>query len=62
MKDKEPTIENININKILKEFTDTMQNEIQKSITKKSTEDTDIESLDKKRKELRQKANRALKD
>ena len=35
---------------------------MQKSIIKKSTEDTEIESLDKKRKELRQKANKALTD
>ena len=34
---------------------DTIQNKTQKSTIKKSTEDTEIENLDKKRKELRQK-------
>ena len=41
---------------------DTIQNQTQKSTTEKSIEDTEIENLDKKRKELRQKTNRTLKD
>ena len=41
---------------------ETTQNKIQKSTTKKCTEDTENESLDKKRIELRQKANKTLKD
>ena len=41
---------------------DTIQNQTQKSTTEKSIEDTEIENLDKKKKELRQKTNRALKD
>ena len=40
----------------------TIQNKAQKSTIKKSTEDTEIESLDRKRKELRQKARKTLKD
>ena len=40
---------------------DTIQNQTQKSTIKKSTEDTEIESLDRKRKELRQKASKTLK-
>ena len=59
LKDKEPTTEKISI--ILKESTDTVQNETQKSIIKKSTKDTEFESLDEKRKELRQKASKTLK-
>ena len=43
------------MSKILREPMDTTQNKIQKSTIKKSIEDTEIESLDKKRKELRQK-------
>ena len=34
---------------------DTIQNQTQKPTIEKSTEDTEIENLDKKRKELRQK-------
>ena len=41
---------------------DTIQNQTQKSTTEKSIEDTEIENLDKKRKELRQKTNKTLKD
>ena len=41
---------------------DTIQNKTQKSTIRKNTEDTEIESLDKERKELRQKANKTLKD
>ena len=41
---------------------DTIQNNTQKSSIEKSIEDTEIENLDKKRKELRQKANKTLKD
>ena len=41
---------------------DTIQNQTQKSTNKKSIEDTEIENLDKKRKELRQKTNKTLKD
>ena len=40
----------------------TIQNKTRKSTIKKSAEDIEIESLDKKRKELRQKANKTLKD
>ena len=40
----------------------TIQNKTQKSTVKKSSEDTEIEDLDKKRKELRQKTNKTLKD
>ena len=49
MKDVEPSIEKMN--KILRESMDTIQNKTQKCTIKKSTEDTEIESLDKKRKE-----------
>ena len=48
LKDVEPTIEKIN--KILTESMDTIQNKKQKSTIKKSTKDTKIESLNKKRK------------
>ena len=41
---------------------DTIQNKTQKSTIKKSIEDTEIENLDKKRKELRQQTNKTLKD
>ena len=41
---------------------DTIQNKTQKSTVKKSFGDTEIENLDKKGKELRQKANKTLKD
>ena len=47
---------------MMTESMDTIQNKTQKSTIKKSTEDTETESLDKKRKELRQKANSTLKD
>ena len=53
MKDREPTI--VKVNKTLKESMNTIQNETQKSIIKKSTGDTEIESLDQKRKGPRQK-------
>ena len=60
MKDQEPTTEKMK--KIPKEPMDTIKNETQNSIIKKSTEDTETESLDKKRKELQQKANKTLTD
>ena len=60
MKDKEPSIDKMNT--ILRESMDTIQNKTQKSTIKKSIEDTDIENLDKKRKELRQKTNKTQKD
>ena len=41
---------------------DTIQNQTQKSTTEKSIEDTEIENLDKKRKELRQKNKQNTKD
>ena len=50
------------MNTVLREAMDTIQNQTQKSTTKKSIEDTEIENLDKKRKELRQKTNKTLKD
>ena len=50
------------MNTVLREAMDTIQNQTQKSTTEKSTEDTEIENLDKKRKELRQKTNKTLKD
>ena len=53
MKDEEPSIEKMNT--VLREAVDTIQNQTQKSTTEKSIEDTEIENLDKKRKELRQK-------
>ena len=40
------------MNKILRKSLGTMQHKTQKSTIKKSTEDTEIESLEKKRKEL----------
>ena len=40
---------------------DTIQNQRQKSTIKKSIEDTEIENLDKKRKELRQKTQNKAK-
>ena len=60
LKDEEPSIEKMNT--VLREAMDTIQNQTQKSTTEKSIEDTEIENLDKKRKELRQKTNKALKD
>ena len=51
LKDKEPSIEKMNT--VLREPMDTIQNQAQKSTTEKSIEDTEIENLDKKRKELR---------
>ena len=60
LKDEEPSIEKMNA--ILRESMDTIQNKTQKSTVKKSIEDTEIENLDKKRKELRQKTNKTLKD
>ena len=60
LKDEEPSIEKMNT--ILRESMDTTQNKTQKSTIKKSIEDTEIENLDKKRKELRQKTNKTLKD
>ena len=60
MKDEESPIEKMN--KILRESMDTIQNKTQKFTIKKSVEDTETESLAKKRKELRQKTNKALKD
>ena len=60
LKDEEPSIEKMNT--VLREAMDTIQNQTQKSTTEKSIEDTEIENLDKKRKELRQKANKTLKD
>ena len=47
---------------ILRESMDIIQNKTQQSTIKKNIEDTEIESLDKKREELRQKANKTLKD
>ena len=49
------------MNKILKESMDTIQHETLRSIFKKSTEDPDIESLDKKKNELLQKAKKTPK-
>ena len=43
------------MNTILRESIDTIQNKTQKPTIKKSIEDTEIENLNKKRKELRQK-------
>ena len=63
LKVEEPSIEKINT--ILRESMDTIKNETQKSTIKKSIEDTEIENLDKKRKELRKtnkQTNKALKD
>ena len=57
---KEPSIEKMNT--ILRESMDTIQNKTQKSTIKKSIEDTETENLNKKRKELRQKTNKTLKD
>ena len=61
LKDEDSSIEKMK-KKTLTEAVDTIQNKILKSTTEKSTEDTEIESVDKKRKELQQKANKALKD
>ena len=60
LKDEEPSTEKMNT--VLREAMDTIQNQTQKSTTEKSIEDTEIENLDKKRKELRQKTNKTLKD
>ena len=60
LKDEEPSIEKMNT--VLREAMDTIQNQTKKSTIEKSIEDTEIENLDKKRKELRQKTNKALKD
>ena len=60
LKDEEPSIEKMNT--VLREAMDTIQNQTQKSTTEKSIEDTEIENLDKKRKELIQKTNKTLKD
>ena len=59
LKDEEPSIEKMNT--VLREAMDTIQNQTQKSTTEKSIEDTEIENLDKKRKELRQKTNKTNK-
>ena len=53
LKDEEPSIEKMNT--VLREAMDTIQNQTQKPTIEKNTEDTEIENLDKKRKELRQK-------
>ena len=58
LKDEEPSTEKMKT--IPTESMETTQNETQKSTIKKSTEDTEIENLDKKRKELRPK--KILKD
>ena len=50
------------MNTVLRESIDTIQNQTQKFTIEKSIEDTEIENLDKKRKELRQKANETLKE
>ena len=60
LKDEEPSIEKMNT--VLRESMDTILNKTQKSTIKKSTEDTEIENLHKKRKELRQKTNKTLKN
>ena len=59
LKDEEPSIEKMN--KSLQNLR-TPYKIKQKSTIKKSTEDTEIESLHRKRKELWQKANKTLKD
>ena len=50
------------MNTVLRKAMDTIQNQTQKPTIEKSTEDTEIENLDKKRKELRQKTNKTPKD
>ena len=50
------------MNTVLREAMDTIQSQTQKPTIEKSTEDTEIENLDKKRKELRQKTNKTHKD
>ena len=60
LKDEEPSIEKMNT--VLREAMDTIQNQTQKPTIEKSTENTEIENLDKKRKELRQKTNKTPKD
>ena len=52
MKDEELSIEKMNT--VLREAMDTIQNQTQKPTIEKSIEDTEIENLDKRRKELRQ--------
>ena len=47
LKDEEPSIEKMNT--VLREAMDTIQNQTQKPTTEKSSEDTEIENLDKKR-------------
>ena len=56
LKDEEPSIEKMNT--VLREAMDTIQNQTQKSTIEKSIEDTEIENLDKKRRELRPKKNK----
>ena len=46
------------MNTVLGESMDTIQNQTQTSTIKQSTEDTEIENLEKNRKELRQKTNK----
>ena len=60
LKDEEPSTEKMNT--VVRQSMDTIQNKTQKSTIKKSIEDTEIESLDKKSKESRQKTNETLKD
>ena len=60
MKDDEPSI--VKMKQPLRESTVTIQNKTLKSTIKKSIEYTEIEILDKKMKELRQKANKTLRD
>ena len=59
LKDEEPSIEKMNT--VLREAMVTIQNQTQKSTTEKSIEDTVIENLDKKRKELRPKKKKKKK-
>ena len=60
LKDEEPSIEKMNT--VLREAMDTIQNQTQKPTIETNTEDTEIENLNKKRKELRQKTNKTPKD
>ena len=50
------------MNELFTKAMDTMQKKTRKSTIKKCTEDTEIESLAKKKKELQLKANKTLKD
>ena len=59
LKDEEPSIEKMNT--VLREAMDTIQNQTQKPTIEKSIEDTEIENLDKKRKELSPKTNKTPK-